>query len=236
MTTVDTELIPQSRHPQYRLGRHVEHDPRSWEHDAAHLVPRTVQVRTVEWKRHSPILNQGDLGSCTGNAMAGWLACEPGCTSDAEGSVYTEDFARKLYSIATKVDAFPGEWPPDDTGSSGLAVAKAARGLGLIRRYSWAFTTDGLIRALMLGPVIVGVPWYESMFNPDSNGYVSATVDSGLAGGHEFLIRGYDVIMHRFLADNSWGDGWGAGGSFKFTRSTWDILRGQRADVTVPHV
>ena len=33
-----------------------------------------------------------------------------------------EQFAVALYSDATKVDAYPGTYPPDDTGSSGLAI------------------------------------------------------------------------------------------------------------------
>lgn len=211
-------------------GRHVEHDPRSRDHDV--MSRPTPEIKPILWARHSQILDQGQLGSCTGNAMAGWLACEPHCTDDVAGARCDEARALALYSVATQVDPFPGVWPPDDTGSSGNAVAKAARQLGLIRSWSWAFSSTGLLRALQLGPVIVGVPWYENMFNPDAEGTVTAT--GPIAGGHEFLIRGWDGQF--FHADNSWSESWGVAGSFRFNRATWDTLRSNQADVTVPHV
>ena len=38
-----------------------------------------------------------------------------------------EGFAVKLYEDATVVDGYPGEYPPDDTGSSGLAICKVSQ-------------------------------------------------------------------------------------------------------------
>jgi hypothetical protein len=214
----------------YGLGRLVEHDGRSLAYDIARTVPQ--EIKPVEWQRHSPILDQGDLGSCTGNAMAGWLACEPHCTSDAEGADLDEQAAVDLYSAATRVDIWPGQWPPDDTGSSGNAVAKAAREMGYITRWSWAFSGLSMLRALQLGPVIVGVPWYESMFDPDVAGTVEPHGD--IVGGHEFLVRGWNGRY--LLADNSWTASWGRDGSFRFNTLTWETLRKNRADVTVPHI
>src|SRR3982750_980861 len=105
------------------LGRHVEHDPRSRDYDITRTAP--VDIRPVDWARHSPILDQGQLGSCAGNAMAGWLACEPHCTNEREGGRWAEGEAVELYSLATQMDPYPGVFPPDDTGTSGNAVAKA---------------------------------------------------------------------------------------------------------------
>jgi len=239
-----TEVLP--RRPG--LGRHVEHDPQSRDYDIARTAP--ARINPVHWARHSPILDQGNLpdqgiiilgpdgkpvrglGSCTGNGMCAWLACEPHCTSAEQASRYDERFAIDLYSLATQVDPWPGEWPPDDTGSSGNAVAKAARSMGYIRSWSWAFSSASLLRALQVGPVIVGVPWFEGMYDPDADGTVWPTGD--IIGGHEFLIRGWDGVY--LTADNSWGEDWGAAGSFRFTRGTWEALRTHRADVTVPHV
>jgi hypothetical protein len=212
------------------LGRRVEHDPASWNFAFPEATSR--RPRPVLWPRYSPILDQGDLGSCTGNAMAGWLGCAPHCRSIDTGTAYTEAIAVDLYELATRLDAFPGEYPPDDTGSSGLAVAKAARRRGYISAYSHAFTTNGLLNALQHQPVIVGVPWYDEMFTPDLTGEVH--IGGQLVGGHEFLIRGWDgEYLH---ADNSWGPGWGVDGSFKLSLATWNTLRAQQADVTVPHV
>lgn len=213
------------------LGRLVEHDPRSRDH--AH--PEQVgPASSVLWPRLSPILDQGQLGSCTANAMAGWLGCGPHATSTAAAASYDETFAVDLYSAATHLDPFPGAYPPDDTGSSGLAVAKAAKRRGLISSYSWCFTTAALIRALQTGPVIVGVPWYEGMDSPEGDAEVHPT--GQIVGGHEFLIRGYESYSGMLLADNSWGTRWGWAGSFRLSLQTWDVLRRGRADVTVPHL
>lgn len=225
-------LLPE--HPSAhggRLGRHVEHDPRSRQYDVEAVSRETVHP--VLWKRYSKILNQGDIGSCTGNAMAGWLGCAPHVGDSGSATEFDEHFAVKLYASATFLDRIPGEYPPDDTGSTGLAVAKAARGMGLIRSYSHAFTVNGLLLALQHGPVIVGVSWFDSFDKPDSGGYVEISPNAQVRGGHEFLIRGWDGQY--LLADNSWGD-WGDHGSFHFSLDTWDQLRSQQADVTVPRL
>jgi hypothetical protein len=215
-------------------GRHVEHDPASRAHDIARTVPAQVTVEPMLWFRHSPILDQARLRSCTGNAMAGWMACEPHCTTDAAGARFTEDVAVDLYSLATRYDRVPGEYPPTDTGSTGNGVAKAARKMQLIRSWSWAFTTTALLRTLMIGPVIVGTDWTDDMDYPDDDGVITPT--GALAGGHEYLVRGWDGT--HLVCDNSWGSGWNPvlGGSFKLTLDSWAMLRARAADVTVPHV
>lgn len=58
----------------YALGRIVHHDPRS---KMFLYEPVDKPVRNVVWQRFSPIIDQGDLGCCTGAAMAGWLGCSP---------------------------------------------------------------------------------------------------------------------------------------------------------------
>jgi hypothetical protein len=218
-----------------RLGRHAEHDPRSRAYDIEPADHTPGPPRAVLWRRLSPILDQGDLGSCTGNAMAGWLGSEPYSETVTDAARYGEQFAVDLYEEATRIDRVPGAYPPIDTGSTGLAVAKAARRQRLITGYRWAFTTAGLIHALQEGPVIVGVAWYEGFDTPDEHGLVA--IAGEIRGGHEFLIRGFQPrpgIEGVFIADNSWGSDWGQGGSFCFTTHTWAQLRDQHADVVVP--
>ncbi len=55
-----------------RLGRHVEHDARSRNFPAA-----VAPIADVKHVRHGKPFDQGDLGSCTGNAMAGALMTAP---------------------------------------------------------------------------------------------------------------------------------------------------------------
>lgn len=212
-----------------RLGRHIEHDARSrlWA-----IEDRLFgAVDTVWWNRRTPILDQGDLGSCTGNAMAGALGCEP-LIGTRDPEQLTELLAVRLYERATQLDHFPGEYPPEDTGSSGLAVAKAARELGFIGAYHHAFTTIGMLRALQHGPVIVGISWYEGFDAPDIDGIIE--ISGQIRGGHEVLIRGYDHDAGLLHGDNSWGPQWGARGSFSMSLDTWARLRRDGADVTVP--
>ena len=219
------------------LGRHVEHDERSRAYAYPEPAVGARQPQTVIWPRYSPILDQGDIGSCTGNAMAGWLGCAPHARNADEAASYDEQYALALYEAATRIDNVPGQYPPDDTGSTGNAVAKAARHAGLIASYSWCFSTVSLLHALQHGPVLIGAPWYESFDEPDTSGILALW--GRIRGGHEFLARG--VIMRSgdeplILCDNSWGLGYGHDGSFYLPLSVWSVLRRQQADGTVPHV
>lgn len=214
----------------FSFGRLVEHDPRS-RMFAAPGEPLGV-VRDVLWKRYSPIIDQGELGCCTGAAMAGWLGCAPHVADAESARVFDIACAHQLYSIATHLDSFPGAWPDDDTGSSGNAVAKAARQLRHISGWSWAFTTAGMLRALQSGPVLIGVPWYEGMCTPDRDGRLW---DRGeVAGGHEVLIRG--IQGRDLVLSNSWGTSWGDNGEALLPLEVWERLRKQQADVTIPRV
>ena len=133
---------------------------------------------------------------------------------------------------ATRLDSTPGSYPPDDTGSSGLAVAKAAKGEGLISSYAHAFGIDHALAALMAGPVICGTNWYEGMFTPDPKGLV--TISGALAGGHEWALVGVNVTTRILTSLNSWGSSWGDKGKFYMSWATFTRLLAQQGDVTVP--
>ena len=227
--SVVARLLPIHPRPDRPLGRHVELDSRSRLHNVESRGLSRALVPT-RWARVSPIFNQHALGSCTGMAMAGWLGCAPHCGDPA---MFRENEAVWLYNGATRLDVFAGEHPPEDTGSSGLGVAKSARHLGMIRSWSTAFTTEAMLQALMSGPVLIGSVWTAGMFDTDLHGEVKPT--GAVAGGHEYLCRGWDGQY--LWCDNSWGPDWGTrGGSFKLSMPTWEILRNQQADVIVPHV
>jgi hypothetical protein len=223
-----------------QLGRHVEHDPRSLQF-AHGVLPKTA-IKTVDWTRRAPIFDQGNVGSCTGNAAAGLLgtdsAARTGLTSATIGSSVVpvdEDFAVKVYELATQLDSITGTYPPDDTGSSGIGAAKALKNLGLATSYTHAFSLDALKSALQSGPVMVGTVWLESMFDTDpKTGFVKVDHKSQVAGGHEYVLSAFDATRLAFRIDNSWGDSWGVRGSAWFTQADVQWLLSQQGDVTVP--
>lgn len=227
MTELYRRVIVEFPIANRRLGRHVYHDSRS---RAYQVKPRAALAKSVVWPRRTAVLDQGNLGSCTGNAACGVLGTDP--FYDTLGLKLDEAEAVTLYSAATKLDAYSGSYPPDDTGSDGLSVAKAAKNAGLISGYTHAMSLDAVITALQTGPVITGVNWYDSFDSPDASGRVSISKDATVRGGHEFEIVGVDVADKTLRAVNSWGAGYGDAGYFTFEYGDYDRLLSEDGDAT----
>jgi hypothetical protein len=219
---------------------------------AAPVLPKSA-IRTKYWACNIPVLDQLQLGSCVPNAgthalasnssqrpgrpvvqitpagaKASYTAFTPGVKSLAE-----DTFAVPLYHVVTSIDSYPGTYPPDDTGSDGVSLAKAFVSLGLADSYTHAFSVDALKSALMFGPVLWGTVWMNSMFDPDTDGNVVVDRASGEAGGHELLIVGYDLENDRYLILNSWGAAWGINGTAWVSGPDMAWLLAQQGDVTI---
>lgn len=212
--------------PGKRLGRHVRHDPRS----LRYLVQPKGTVVSARWERRTPILDQGALGSCTGNAAAGTLGTDP-FFSTVPGLTLDENEAVKLYSAATQLDEFPETYPPTDSGSSGLGVAKACQDAGLISGYRHITSLAAAQTAIQTGPFIVGSDWYAGMDDPNGSGVVQAT--GYLRGGHEYECIGYDASSDLWELVNSWGTSYGVGGHFFYSSATFTRLLAHDGDATV---
>lgn len=212
------------------LGRLVQHDPRSRNFPA----DRTRTPKSILWAHTAPVLDQGDLGSCTGNATAQLLnTVRFTHARDVVGKTYlAEDDAVQIYELATQLDTIPGTYPPDDTGSSGLAAAQAGQRLGYFSQYQHAFGFDHFTSAIQNQPVIVGTDWYDSMFQPDARGKVS--VSGSVVGGHEYLVLGINVSAREVICLNSWSNTWGVNGRFRISFSDFTKLLNSGGDVTVP--
>lgn len=214
-----------------RLGRHVEHDPRSREFPATMRMLGTRDY--VLHRRHGSILDQLRVGSCTGNALTGAINSEP---IYRPRHVYREPMALRLYSLATALDGFPGVWKPDDTGSSGLAVCKAGVKLGLLTRYEHAFGIGEALDVLQVRPFITGIAWLEGCDRPNDRGVVR--YEGQERGGHEIVARGYfpapEPLESLILFDNSWSKAWGLEGSFLMTVRDYGNALERDGDVTVP--
>lgn len=216
-----------------RLGRHVEHDSRS--KLPRHIVKPAAKakLKTTFWSSQSVGLDQGDVGSCTGNAPAQlvntdlWTPVREKVLG--QGTFADEQYALKIYHENTVIDGYPGVYPPDDTGSSGLAAAKTLARFGLAGPYKHALSISTLISGLMSGPCIVGTNWTSGMFKTDRNYYVKPT--GSVQGGHEYFCFGVDLERQELWFRQSWGGDWGT----EMVYQGKTIMPSQAFRVTIPN-
>jgi hypothetical protein len=229
--TVVHRRIPVTEVEGKPLGRHIHHDSRSLDY----LVPKMSRrdqrkMTSYSWHRDVPIFDQGQLGSCTGNAAVGCIGTDPFYATLPKGTTPNEPLAVSVYSDAEKVDGGAG-YPPEDDGSSGLSVAKVLKTRGLIDSYRHITSLAAAKTAITAGPFIVGSYWYDGMDTPDSTGLVTAT--GTVRGGHEYLCVGYDAAADLWWFDNSWNTTYGDGGTFCYSSATFTALLAQQGDATV---
>lgn len=225
------------------LGRNVHLDSRSL---AYAVQPAAVEVTNVRWPSSISVLDQGDIGSCTGNAGVSNLYHRPfyGQGDPAFRFAPSEDGALYLYADATAADSYAGTftYPPpggQDTGSDGLTICRVLHGGGDISGYQPALDLDSSLQALMVGPGITGLPWYNSMFDAPASGLLTVDMRSGLAGGHEICVD--EVVLAGAPGNgtgsvlvggpNSWGTGWGNYGRWYMKATDWWKLRKRQGDV-----
>lgn len=153
----------------------------------------------VEWEV-TAVLDQGQTGHCVGFGGADFENTLP-VNDEADNAV-----GHELYYACKVVD---GE-PDAEDGSSVHSLASVLKNDRRIEAYAWCdvSTLDDLIAwVLQKGSVIVGTDWYDGMFTPDADHVIHPTGE--VAGGHCYLIVGYDADSRRFKILNSWSEGWG---------------------------
>lgn len=203
------------------------------------VIPTSIDLRS----QCPPIVDQGQLGSCTANALAGalgFLESKDGLTVKpfsrlfiyynervSEGSVGSDSGAEIRDGIKSLSQGYQGScyeatWPYD-ISKFVVQPPSAAFQEGLthqILRYE-TFATQQLADmrdCLASGyPFVFGFTVYES-FESDtvaSTGVVPMPAsDDDTLGGHAVLAVGYDDATERFICRNSWGTGWGQKGYF----------------------
>jgi C1A family cysteine protease len=200
-------------------------------------LPKAVSLRAQCPK---PIYDQGELGSCTGNAIAAALEFDqirqklPESTPSrlfiyyneraVEGAVQADSGAqiRDGIKVVASLGACPETiWPYDVAKFAtkppvAAYRSAAARKVTLYRRI--AQDLDQFRSCLASGyPFVFGFTVYES-FESDavaSKGVLNMPEPHEKAvGGHAVLAVGYDDSTRRFLIRNSWGADWGDGGYF----------------------
>lgn len=219
------------------LGGNVHLDSRSWDYA---LQPKAVPIRSVRHEASIGVLNQGDVGACTGNAGTSCAYHLPFYVPGAPSWQYTPDEQGALawYSANTREDDYTGTYEPDDTGSDSTTTSKVAKEAGIVSGYQMAGDLDSSLEALQDRPGITGIPWFTSMFNAPASGLLTVTVSSGLAGGHELCVdevvaadapgNGTGEVL--VGGPNSWSSGWGADGRWYLKASDWWMLRQQQGD------
>lgn len=237
MSVIDIYRERRPMHPL--LGGHVHLDSRS---KAYAVQPTGPPVASIRWAQFIGILDQGQVGACTGNAACSCAYHQPFTAAlDAPAWSYApnEDGALAWYHDNTVNDGYPGTYTPDDTGSDGLTASKMAVKAGITSGYQAALDLDSSLQALMKGPGITGIPWLNSMFDAPSSGLLTVTQSSGVAGGHELCV---DEVVTADAAGNgtgkllvggpnSWNASWGAQGRWYMTGADWWALRKQQGDV-----
>ena len=227
MASNDVRIVhlPEQQVAGKRLGRHVRHDPRSRDFAAK----RAPTIINVTHQATGLPLDQGQIGSCTANALCGALNSAP----DFDGvTQLTEKDAVSLYELETQMEGNP--YPPNDPGGSGLMVCKAAKRRGLVSSYSHAFGVQHALEALVVRPVITGISWYSSFDTPDPAGLVAIAPGATIRGGHEIVADQIDADNQLVWFWNSWGTSYGVGGRFCMAFTTWEQLLENQGDVTVP--
>lgn len=172
-------------------------------------------------------LDQGREGACTGFGTTHVLASTP---NSRPGVTY--DTAIGIYQEAKRQDEWPGE---DYDGSSVNGAMKAARLKGYITEWHWCKTLAEIQHALSYhGSVVIGVNWYEDMFEPDVNKTVH--IGGALAGGHALMLAGYQSYngARRYRLENSWGKTWGDNGGCWISESDLMRLLDENGEFSVP--
>lgn len=187
-----------------------------------------------------PVYDQGDLGSCTANALAGAMAfveAEQGIAPVSlsrlfiyynerviEGTVEQDAGAMirdGMASIAKQGACLEDAWPYDPSQFTVLPSdvcyfdGQQRRAVTYLRVTQDLQNLKGCLAAGF--PVVFGFTVYESFESAEvakTGNVPMPTTSEAVLGGHAVLLVGYDEASQRWLVRNSWGDGWGMAGYF----------------------
>jgi len=214
-----------------RLARLQQFDERSRKFPIRKTVG-AKPLRSFTWKCDK-WLDQGTDGACVGFSWTHELIARPAVVSGVAAAFAKE----KVYWEAQKIDPWPGgSYPgasPVYEGTSVLAGAKVIQKMGYIEEYRWAFSVQELALAVgYCGPAVLGIPWYEGMFNFLSCGHIH--ISGQVAGGHAILCNGVNVKDRTFKLHNSWGKGWGNSGEALVSWDEMDRLLHEGGEACIP--
>jgi C1A family cysteine protease len=190
-----------------------------------------------------PCYDQGELGSCTANALAGVLQYDEIAQKRTDQTTPSRLF---IYYNERALD--PNSSVSEDTGSSIHMGIKAVRTYGFCDEALWPYDINEFsieppattylvaknerisnycrvaqVLQQLQGVLIDGHPFafgfsvYESFQSQqvaDTGVVPMPRRREQLVGGHAVMCVGYDNATQRFLVRNSWGPDWGQNGYF----------------------
>ena len=188
-----------------------------------------------------PVYDQGQLGSCTANAIAGALEFDAGKEGIAgyttpsrlfiyynervmEGTVASDSGAQirdGIKSVGNQGACPETEWAYDITqfavqpSPQCYVDAKQHRAIAYQRVVRTIQQMQGCLAAGY--PFVFGFTVYESFESPEvaQTGVAPMPApNEQVLGGHAVVAVGYDNSSQRFRVRNSWGTGWGQAGYF----------------------
>ncbi len=205
-------------------------------HGKATPLPQQVDLRPGFWDCY----DQGELGSCTANALAGihqFIHRKQNAPDITPSRLFIYYYERLILGtvgsdsggqlrdgiqVLVKNGA-PDEslWPYDIARFTiePDAAAIAAAEMNQVLQYR---RIDADIRSMQVClaeglPFVVGISIFESFESEvvAKSGFVPmpGTIEGSL-GGHAIVCVGYDLITRMFLMRNSWGTDWGLNGYF----------------------
>lgn len=185
----------------------------------------------------SPVEDQGQLGSCTGNALVGAYEC-----------LVNEQDKQKFVNLS-RLFVYYNERELEgtvqtDAGASLRDGIKCLRKWGVCKESLWPYDitqykvkpsefcyqeaklrtitsfarlnnlTDVLGRLSEGKPVVIGAPIFNSIYNVTKKNPIIPVPTTGdyMLGGHAMCIVGYDLTRKLLLVRNSWGTAWGDNG------------------------
>src|SRR5580765_2027274 len=199
------------------LGRRFVEDDRDAEYPMRLLMagpPVKRKARKIWTLKH--LLHQGREGTCVGHGAEAWMLSAPIMKKDPT----TPPTAVDIYLGACLLDEFPQNDQGDLTfGTTVRAAFKWLQDRGnLTGSYNHATDVNTVADFLagmdargtyVGGPVVIGVNWYDSMFDVNAEGFVDVPVGAMVRGGHCVCLIGWDQARGAALGQNSWGTEFG---------------------------
>src|SRR6185437_870347 len=210
--------------------------PCSYKTKKVEKMPNLANITQVDLTPNMPpVFDQGQLGSCTANALLGAYeyemlkqkeplmnlsrlylyyqerAMEGTVSQDAGAEI--QDGVKVLQTTGVCRESL---WPYDISKFAVTPPAAAAADAGshhVINAQRLSGTAADIKQTLVNGtPIVFGIEVYDSFQTPtsDSTGVIAMPgPNDNVEGGHAIVIVGYDDNKQLFKFRNSWGAGWG---------------------------